>query len=488
MAKYNMLKHGASGDEVKKLQELLNQNGFDLDIDGIFGDKTMDAVKKYQEKMGLGVDGIVGDLTWGALFGDSGDQTTNPTEPEEKPWEYDPFNPSDDTKGSDEKRKENEEKKPGDFSYDPYKPGDATEEAQRYFEEHKQKRPGEYQSSWQQQIEEMLKKILNRDDFKYDLNGDALYQQYKDQYTLQGMQAMMDTMGQAQAMTGGYGNSYAQTAGQQTYQGYLQQLNDRVPELYQLALDQYNRKGQEMYEQYGLMMDQENQDYGRWRDQMSDYWDEYARYQDEARYQEEKDYGRWSDQRDYDYGQWRDQMGDWQWEQSRYDDEYWRQYGIDWDQYTHDKDYSYQQYRDDKADDQWDKSFQYQQERDQKGDEQWQAEFDESKRRWEKEITLASSSGGSGGGGGRSSGGGSSGGYYSGGNDSGTDKSSDPDSPEYYSGWSAGDWEAFFARYRQQYGRSEAERLMNEYIAKGLIPKGMVTYAASGARGGQMGH
>ena len=62
----------------------------------------------------------------------------------------------------------------------------------------------------------------------------------------------MDTMGQAQAMTGGYGNSYAQTVGQQTYQGYLQGLNDQVPALYQLALDKYNSEGNQLKDNMGI--------------------------------------------------------------------------------------------------------------------------------------------------------------------------------------------------------------------------------------------
>lgn len=88
-----------------------------------------------------------------------------------------------------------------------------------------------------------LNQIEDRKPFNYDINGDALYQQYKDQYISNGNLAMMDTIGQASAMTGGYGNSYAQTAGNQAYQGYLQQLNDRIPELYKLAYDQYNDEG-----------------------------------------------------------------------------------------------------------------------------------------------------------------------------------------------------------------------------------------------------
>jgi murein DD-endopeptidase MepM/ murein hydrolase activator NlpD len=88
-------------------------------------------------------------------------------------------------------------------------------------------------------LQEAMNKILNREDFSYDLNGDALYQQYKDRYIQQGKMAMQDTMGQAAALTGGYGNSYASTAGNQAYQGYLQGLNDVIPELQQIAYDRY---------------------------------------------------------------------------------------------------------------------------------------------------------------------------------------------------------------------------------------------------------
>ena len=42
---------------------------------------------------------------------------------------------------------------------------------------------------------------------------------------------MKDTMGQAAALTGGYGSSYAESSAQQQYDAYLQQLGDIVPEL-----------------------------------------------------------------------------------------------------------------------------------------------------------------------------------------------------------------------------------------------------------------
>lgn len=132
-----------------------------------------------------------------------------------------------------------------------------------------------YQSKWQPQINDAVNQYLKRDQFKYDVNEDALYQQMKDMYVMQGQKAMMDTMGQSAAMTGGYGNSWAQGAGQQAYQGYIQQLNDQIPDLYQMALNQYMNEGDQMAQNIGMMMDQEAFDYGRYRDQMADQEDAY---------------------------------------------------------------------------------------------------------------------------------------------------------------------------------------------------------------------
>ena len=126
-----------------------------------------------------------------------------------------------------------------------------------------------YQSQYRDQIQGLYDQIANRKDFTYDVNADAMYQQLKDQYIQGGRMAMMDTMGQAQAMTGGYGNSYAQGVGQQAYQGYLQGLNDQVPNLYQMALNRYIQQGDQMLDQYSMLTAQEAQDYARWQDQQN---------------------------------------------------------------------------------------------------------------------------------------------------------------------------------------------------------------------------
>lgn len=118
-----------------------------------------------------------------------------------------------------------------------------------------------YKSPWEEQLKEAMDKILNREEFNYDLNGDAFYQQYKDKYVKQGQQAMMDTIGQQAALTGGYANSWAQSAGQQAYHGQLDKLNDVIPELQKIALDKYNAEGQELYNQFGLIQSMDERDF-----------------------------------------------------------------------------------------------------------------------------------------------------------------------------------------------------------------------------------
>ena len=61
------LRYGSSGESVRTLQTQLSSYGYNLTADGIFGNKTLTAVKSFQSSKGLSADGIVGSLTWNAL-------------------------------------------------------------------------------------------------------------------------------------------------------------------------------------------------------------------------------------------------------------------------------------------------------------------------------------------------------------------------------------------------------------------------------------
>ena len=123
-----------------------------------------------------------------------------------------------------------------------------------------------YTSAWQSRLDETMQKILNREKFSYDLNADALYRQYKDMYTRQGRAAMEDTVGRAAALTGGYGNSYAQNLGQQQYGAYLEKLNDTLPELYGQAYERYQREGEALNQRLSAAGSLANADFDRYKD------------------------------------------------------------------------------------------------------------------------------------------------------------------------------------------------------------------------------
>lgn len=102
--------------------------------------------------------------------------------------------------------------------------------------------PGEaptYQNRYEGLSQNMLSELLNRKDFTYDPETDPLYQNFRKQYTREGQRATADTLGTAAAATGGIPSSYATTAAAQAGNYYAAQLADRVPELQEVAYNQY---------------------------------------------------------------------------------------------------------------------------------------------------------------------------------------------------------------------------------------------------------
>jgi hypothetical protein len=68
---------GATGEDVRTVQYLLNEQGATVGVDGTFGRLTTEAVRAFQAGHDLSEDGIVGNLTWTKLatqiaFGSTG--------------------------------------------------------------------------------------------------------------------------------------------------------------------------------------------------------------------------------------------------------------------------------------------------------------------------------------------------------------------------------------------------------------------------------
>ena len=75
---YTMVGYGSQGESVRRLQSELNKQGYQLDEDGVFGEKTRAAVRDYQKKNSLKRDGIAGDETWGSLMSASASAAEEP--------------------------------------------------------------------------------------------------------------------------------------------------------------------------------------------------------------------------------------------------------------------------------------------------------------------------------------------------------------------------------------------------------------------------
>ena len=275
------LKKGSTGSDVKKLQETLIEKGYNVGgtgADGVLGKNTEAAIKQYQKDNGLQVDGIAGKNTLGSLYG-SGTQKTNGTGNggaakagnADKPATVAPAEATPVTSPGGVTY--------GDFTYQTFDPNTSEniQQAQTLLDQNNANRPGAWVDPYQSQYMDYLNQYENRDPFSYDFNSDALYQQYKDNYILQGQMAMMDTMGQAASMTGGYGNSYAQSVGQQAYNQYLGQLNEIIPELNQMAYDRYQQEGQDLLNMYGIYKGLSDDSYGRYQDEVDNWYREDTR-------------------------------------------------------------------------------------------------------------------------------------------------------------------------------------------------------------------
>ena len=251
-----------------------------------------------------------------------------------------------------------------------YTPGKAVLDAKEKLETHGSKKPGSYSSQWQGQADSLLTQIKNREPFAYDAAKDPGYRQAVDQYVRLGRKAMMDTQGRAAAMTGGYGNSYAQAVGQQTYGEYLEALAAKLPQFQDMAMKRYELNGKQLMDRYNALSGREKAAYDRYEKVLQQYWSEQNRLRDAYDREQDRDYDRYESQRDYDYAAKRDAQ----------------------DAAARQEQARQEQLR-------WERDLAYQTDRDRIRDEQWEREFLENKRRYELEWAMKHAPSGSGSGG-----------------------------------------------------------------------------------------
>jgi len=188
----------------------------------------------------------------------------------------------------------------------------------------KYEQPAAYDSQYQGQIDSTLKNISDREAFTYDPLKDVSYQGLAKLYQKQGEQAAKNTMGDAAALNGGFGSSYAVTASQQARNDFNQQLAAQIPALQEAAYNRYLGDFNMNMSALSALQAADDSAYGKHRDTVADVQWQYGQ----------------------DYQGYRDDVADTQWQKS-----------YDRSVYESDRDYKYQQSRDKVADDQWAKEY-----------------------------------------------------------------------------------------------------------------------------------
>ena len=111
--------------------------------------------------------------------------------------------------------------------------------------------------------QELLDIVEGRDTFSYDAQSDPMYQQYREQYRRNARGAAEDVYANATARSGGFGNSYANVAAQQTYNAQMEGVTDIIPELEALAYGRHQTQQEQKltaYDQLQALYDADHEE------------------------------------------------------------------------------------------------------------------------------------------------------------------------------------------------------------------------------------
>ena len=118
-------------------------------------------------------------------------------------------------------------------------------------------------TSYSDQVRDMMDTIMGREKFTYDVDKDPLFQQALASAMNSGKTAMQDTIGQASALTGGYGSTYATSAANQAYNTFIEDAYNNLPQYYQMAMEAYQMEGDDLYRQLDMLVGADEREYSR---------------------------------------------------------------------------------------------------------------------------------------------------------------------------------------------------------------------------------
>lgn len=128
---------------------------------------------------------------------------------------------------------------------------------------------GGFKGTYSEQIDKKVADYLGRDKFNFNPNNSSTYQQIRNQYLGDGKRAMEDTLASGAQLSGGYNNSAAQVAAQQTYNDYVKGVTDYIPKLEAEAYERHLNEGNQMLADINLMKGLDDSEYGKYIDDLN---------------------------------------------------------------------------------------------------------------------------------------------------------------------------------------------------------------------------
>lgn len=219
----------------------------------------------------------------------------------------------------------------------------------------------EGRTSYTDKINAKLQAIEDTPAFSYDFNTDPLFQSQLAASMNSGKLAMEDTMGQAAALTGGYGSTYGQAVGNAQYNNFIKDAYNNLPQYWNMAFKTYESDLDNKYRLLDQYRQSDNTEYGRLSDAYERetgyandmYNKEYNNYWQEQNFNE--DSRRWAADFNEANRQWAAQFNE----------------GV----YEYDTDDAFRRERANVSDDQWNQTFDYQKYRDSVDDSHWLSNY-----------------------------------------------------------------------------------------------------------------
>lgn len=215
-------------------------------------------------------------------------------------------------------------------------------------------------TSYSDKLNSLIDDYTNKGKFNYNADKDTLWQGYLGSAMANGNTAMQDSMGQAAALTGGYGSSYSQQVGQSAYNKYLDDAYAKLPEFYNMAQNAYNQEDQRQLNNINLLNTQDSNEYSRNQNA-------YTANAQNAQNMYSQEYNQYLNDVQNAQNMASMQNSDW-WNQTNYD---WNKQRADVQDNQWQKDFDFNQDRANVQDSQWNQQFDYQKGRDAVADSQW---------------------------------------------------------------------------------------------------------------------